>query len=161
MDLDGLSVIDDARDAAGSAVRAIGSAYEDATEYLDDVSRKLEKAIKCSGVGELFDLMMPVGRVAKAGKVAVNAAKGARGVQNAQRLTNSQATDLANWLGFHSIGRTTQHGELIFRKGKRYISADRTGHGGGVWKMAKSPDALDSASKRLGTYDEYLNRIGP
>ncbi len=33
-------------------------------------------------------------------------------------------------------------------------------HNGGVWKMAKSPEALNSKNTRMGTYDANLNRIG-
>ena len=49
--------------------------------------------------------------------------------------------------------------EPIFKKGRNYISPDRDGHNGGVWKKAKSVEALDSKATRAGTYDENLNFI--
>jgi len=78
----------------------------------------------------------------------------------ASRLTNSQATDLAEWQGFASTGQRLR-GQQIFRQGRRYIVQDIDGHSGGVWKMATSPKALGSKSTRMGTYDEQLNRLGP
>lgn len=80
--------------------------------------------------------------------------------RGASRLTNSQATDLADWLGYRSTGQTLR-GEKVFTNGKQFIVQDTTSHSGGVWKMAKSPEALNSRTSRMGTYDEQLNYIGP
>ena len=46
------------------------------------------------------------------------------------------------------------------KKGNIYISPDKDGHNGGVWKMAKDPNQINNREKRLGTYDENLKRIG-
>lgn len=89
---------------------------------------------------------------------------GARGIpksgsRGSARLTNAQAKQLADYLGFKPTGLYSE-GQAVFRKGNRYISHDFTNHAGGVWKMAKSPKALKSKSTRMGTYDENLKRIG-
>lgn len=54
------------------------------------------------------------------------------------------------------------HGQAIYynRKHKTYISFDVDSHNGGVWKMAKSIEALSSKNTRMGTYDKYLKKIG-
>ena len=44
------------------------------------------------------------------------------------------------------------HGQPGFWNGKTYITPDRDGHRGGVWKMYKGDE-------RLGTFDAQLNRI--
>jgi hypothetical protein len=72
------------------------------------------------------------------------------------RLTNSQATDLAEWLGFRAAVKPLR-GELVFTDGKRFIVQDTTSHTRGVWKMAKSRRELGSKTTRMGTYDEQLN----
>ena len=48
----------------------------------------------------------------------------------------------------------------VFYNGKNYISPDRDGHNGGIWKMAKKKQELENRSVRMGTYDENLKRIG-
>ena len=53
-----------------------------------------------------------------------------------------------------------RHKSKIFYNGKNYISPDIYGHNGGIWKMGKKIDDLDSKNKRMGTFDENLNRIG-
>ena len=83
-------------------------------------------------------------------------------------MTTKQATEAAQKLGFEPTNFRSKHGEKIFfnRKTKTYIaqdvgSADGTGpHNGGVWKQAKTPDALNSKKSRMGTYDSNLNWVG-
>ena len=75
-------------------------------------------------------------------------------------LTNAQATDLARWNGFEPT-RGRLRGQVIFRRGNRYIVQDIDSHMGGTWKMADSLEGLRRKSTRMGTYDEQLNRIGP
>ena len=48
----------------------------------------------------------------------------------------------------------------IIHIGITYISLDKDGHNGGIWKMADSHEKLGNRSTRKGTYDENLNRIG-
>ena len=48
----------------------------------------------------------------------------------------------------------------VFYNGKNYLSPDRDGHNGGVWKMAKKKHELENRSVRMGTYDKDLKRIG-
>ncbi|MGJ1016475.1 toxin C-terminal domain-containing protein [Bacteroides salyersiae] len=48
----------------------------------------------------------------------------------------------------------------IFRKGNSYISPDKDGHNGGIWKKADSIHDLKSKKTRDGTYDKDLNKIG-
>ncbi|MGT2714252.1 toxin C-terminal domain-containing protein [Streptococcus pluranimalium] len=47
----------------------------------------------------------------------------------------------------------------IKKKKPRYISPDRDGHGGGVWKGADKLDDIRSDTTRKGTYDKDLNKI--
>ena len=51
------------------------------------------------------------------------------------------------------------HGQKVYSNGKDYISPDRDGHNGGIWKRAKSIKDLDDPKKRMGTYDADFNRI--
>ena len=46
------------------------------------------------------------------------------------------------------------HNRHAFRKGDRWITGDIDGHCGGRWKM------FNGRSKRLGTFDKNLNKIG-
>jgi RHS repeat-associated protein len=62
--------------------------------------------------------------------------------------------------GFRKINEKTKNNMPIFKKGKEYISPDRDGHNGGIWKKANSINDLNSKKTRSGTYNENLNRIG-
>lgn len=62
--------------------------------------------------------------------------------------------------GYSKINQRAKNGEPIFSNGKKYISPDRDGHNGEIWKMADSVENLNSKSTRMGTYDKDLNRIG-
>lgn len=42
------------------------------------------------------------------------------------------------------------HGQLVYKKGNRYISPDVDSHNGGVWKI------FDRKGRRLGTADKDL-----
>jgi hypothetical protein len=89
-------------------------------------------------------------------------------VSNTGRMTTRQATEAAKVLGYEPTNYVTKSGERVFynKKTKTYISQDvgsgngMGSHNGGVWKAAKSPEALNSKETRLGTYDGNLNRIG-
>ena len=72
----------------------------------------------------------------------------------AKRIT----TEIPN--GYERIKESTRNGMPIFRKEKNYISPDRDGHNGGIWKKANSIDDLNSRTTRNGTFDKDLNRIG-
>lgn len=48
----------------------------------------------------------------------------------------------------------------VYTNGKYFISPDKDGHNGGVWKMGRKESDLSSREKRMGTYDENLNRVG-
>ena len=52
------------------------------------------------------------------------------------------------------------HGQSVYTNGKNYISPDRDGHNGGIWKMAKDEKLLKRKETRMGTYDVNLNRVG-
>ncbi len=93
-------------------------------------------------------------------------AKGARNI--ASRMTTKQATAAAKELGYLPINYFSKSGERVFynSKTKLYISQDvgsgngMGSHNGGVWKVAKSPEDLNSKLTRDGTYDANMNRIG-
>lgn len=74
-------------------------------------------------------------------------------------LTTSQATDLARYLGYRPTNRTLD-GQRVFTNGKSYIVQDQTSHIGGVWKIAKSVQALSSKATRQATTDALLTEIG-
>jgi Novel toxin 21 len=78
---------------------------------------------------------------------------------SAGRLTNSQAGDLADWLGYRAT-KFRSHGQRIFTDGKTFITQDVDSHLGGTWKMANSVEDLFRGN-RTGTYDFALNRIAP
>ncbi|WP_416729349.1 DNRLRE domain-containing protein [Fictibacillus sp. JL2B1089] len=85
-----------------------------------------------------------------------------------KKMSTKEATEAARKLGYTPTSSYTKNNQKIFykKKNKTYISQDigsgdgSPPHNGGVWKMAKSPDALNSKKSRLGTYDKNLKRIG-
>lgn len=85
-----------------------------------------------------------------------------------QRMTSKQSAQAAKELGYEKTNYKAKNGEPIYynKKTKTYISqdigsADGSGpHNGGVWKMGKSPQTLNSKNTRMGTYEASLNRIG-
>ncbi|PYG86612.1 putative peptidoglycan binding protein, partial [Ruminiclostridium sufflavum DSM 19573] len=91
-----------------------------------------------------------------------------QGGSNASRMTTKEAKAAAKELGYEPTNYVTKSGEKVFynKKTKTYISQDvgsgngMGSHNGGVWKAAKSPEALNSKDTRLGTYDANMNRIG-
>ena len=50
--------------------------------------------------------------------------------------------------------------DTVVHKGNSYISPDKSGHNGGIWKKANSIKDLKDRPTRDGTYDKNLNRIG-
>jgi hypothetical protein len=75
------------------------------------------------------------------------------------RITSKKAQLVAERLGFKRTNYYS-HGQPVFQKGNVYITVDVDRHLGGFWKMADSVENLGSKRTRLGTYDEFLNRIG-
>lgn len=75
------------------------------------------------------------------------------------RMTAKQAKIEAEKLGFQKTNYYSDK-QPVFKEGKRYITPDKDGHNGGIWKMADSVDNLADRTTRLGTYDANLNRIG-
>jgi RHS repeat-associated protein len=75
------------------------------------------------------------------------------------RLTNPQATDLAEYNGYSDTGIVGPKGQKIFTNGKQYISQDVDSHNGGIWKIARSPKALNSKNTRTATTDALLTPI--
>lgn len=76
-----------------------------------------------------------------------------------QPLRGAEATKAAAKLGFTKRippqkAPFNSHGQAVFQKGNRFITADVDSHSGGVWKM------FDRNGLRLGTYDANLVRIG-
>ncbi len=86
-----------------------------------------------------------------------------------KRMTSKESTVAAKKLGFEKTNYRAKNGEPIYynKKTKTYISQDvgsgngMGSHNGGVWKQATSPEALNSKSTRMGTYNADLTeRIG-
>ena len=84
------------------------------------------------------------------------------------RMTGKESLAAAKKLGYEKTNYRTKSNEPVYynKKTKTYISQDvgssndMGSHNGGVWKMAKSPKALNQKETRMGTYDADLNRIG-
>lgn len=70
-------------------------------------------------------------------------------------LTNKEAKDLAEKMGFKLDKNPPfdSYGKAVFRKGRVYISADRTGHKGGVWKVFRKGEG------RCGTWNIDLTQM--
>lgn len=66
---------------------------------------------------------------------------------------------LAKKMGFKKSNYRS-HGQTVFQRGNRFITRDVDSHNGGFWKMADSVENLARKQTRLGTYDQFLNRIG-
>ncbi|MCY7772165.1 SAR2788 family putative toxin [Bacillus haynesii] len=73
------------------------------------------------------------------------------------------AKAVAKELGY-SATKYVSHGAKVYKrvkgKGPKYITRDKDGHNGGVWKGASSVKNLGSKKTRSGTYDAELRRIG-
>lgn len=70
---------------------------------------------------------------------------------NWSKLTNKEIRKIAQELGYSETKdyKFNSHGELVFKKGNKYISYDRDSHKGGFWKMYRK-------NVREGTYDIKL-----
>ncbi|WP_208592648.1 SAR2788 family putative toxin [Gracilibacillus suaedae] len=80
-------------------------------------------------------------------------------IRSSPTLAKSAAKDLG-----YSITKYRSHGQKVFKrskgKGPKYITVDKDGHNGGVWKGATTIKNLGSKKTRSGTYDANLKRIG-
>jgi len=76
------------------------------------------------------------------------------------RLTNSQAGDLAKWLGYTKT-KFQSSNQAVFTNGKNFITQDIKSHNGGTWKMASTVKDLGSKNTRTGTFNHLLEWIGP
>ena len=120
----------------------------------------LEQAVLKTAEG--LEVKAPHAELAQETNVLQNAAeKITRGrvVQEVAVITTSQATKMAEQLGFKKTNYFSS-GQRVFQKGNRFIAIDVDSHSGGVWKMADSVKNLAFKSTRMGTYDQFLNRIG-
>ncbi|WP_157761075.1 toxin C-terminal domain-containing protein [Chitinophaga caeni] len=53
------------------------------------------------------------------------------------------------------------HEQKVYSDGKRWITPDKDGHNGGVWKVYDNPNDVGKNKKhRDETYDSDLNKIG-
>jgi len=156
----------------GSVGQGYYDYYNDVLEnrldrYSENLGRSREDAIGAAALG--------ASDIASLGtkKAATEAAEGAISMVSRTKnaagaaarkadtpLTTSQATDLANWLGFKKV-RTgaspvkNSHGQPVYKSGNRYISPDVDGHNGGTWKV------FDRRGNRVGTYNYDLSeRVG-
>jgi uncharacterized protein YukE len=69
----------------------------------------------------------------------------------------AEARQKALDMGFVKINERSKD-EAVYRKGRRYISRDLTGHNGGAWKMADAAWKLRSRTTRMGTYNKDLTQ---
>lgn len=82
-------------------------------------------------------------------------------IRSIPAVTKAAAKDL----GYTEVRNQYSHGAKIFKAGKKakgpkYITIDKDGHNGGTWKGADEIKDLGSKTRRSGTYDAELNRIG-
>lgn len=79
------------------------------------------------------------------------------------RATPALAKAAAEDLGYTATNYLS-HGQKVYKRGKgkgpKYITVDKDGHNGGVWKGADTVKELGSKKTRSGTYDAELKRIG-
>jgi putative RNase toxin 21 of polymorphic toxin system len=75
-------------------------------------------------------------------------------------LTNSQAQDMANRLGYRAT-KFQSSGQRVFTNGKNFITQDVDSHTGGLWKVARTVAGLASKQTQMGAYDYNLNYTGP
>ncbi len=62
--------------------------------------------------------------------------------------------------GYHILeSKARSHGQKIYTNDKDFITPDKDGHNGGIWKKANKLDDL-LKNKRTGTYDKNLKKIG-
>jgi uncharacterized protein RhaS with RHS repeats len=137
--------------ATGRTISALGQAANviaEALDWLAPGSRKVAEGL--SGRDSDGESLSSRDRV-----LAVAAGVGEAG---ASRLTTSQASDLARYIGFTKRVKAphfNSKGQAVFTDGRVFITQDVTSHKGGVWKV------IDRKGNRLGTYDALLTkRIG-
>ncbi|MBD7971285.1 toxin C-terminal domain-containing protein [Paenibacillus gallinarum] len=84
-------------------------------------------------------------------------------------MTGKTLIKAAKSHGYEPTSLISKNNQKIFynKKKKTYISQDVGSNNGmgphkknGVWKMAKSPEKLNSKTTRMGTYDANMTRIG-
>jgi hypothetical protein len=84
---------------------------------------------------------------------------------NCNKVTRQQSDDIASYLGYKKTNKKSATGAPIWenKKGKpKYITWDRNGHKGGIFKGASKPEDLRSTGKQLrdGTYDLDVGKNG-
>ncbi|MDO4894243.1 toxin C-terminal domain-containing protein [Moraxella sp.] len=72
---------------------------------------------------------------------------------------DTEAAKAAAALGYTKTNLRSSGDTIIFKKGNSYITRDRTGHKGGAWKEASSPEKLNRKETRNGTFDINMNRV--
>lgn len=76
-----------------------------------------------------------------------------------KKFSNDKITEIAQKLGFQRTNYYSK-GQIVYKKGNKYITLDVDSNNGGFWKMADTIKGLSSKKTRLGTYDINLTRIG-
>lgn len=111
------------------------------------------------GGGAIIDASKALGKADN----AVDAGKDAtRYAGRTRKLTTPEATTMAKELGYQKINEKIDGRPIYYNpKGKpKYISPDTDVHSGGTWKGADNVKNLRDKTKREGTYNEELSRIG-
>jgi len=117
-----------------------------------------------------YDFALATGVAAKGGTTFLGRLRGRIGdlgddtgaIGAGNRLTSSQAGDMANRLGYRAAGRLRVKGQQVFTNGDDHIVQDIDNHLlKALWKRGGSYEDLFSKKTRMGTYDYDLNRIGP
>ena len=160
----------------GSEIASVGSSsaisIPAATEGIGIAGSGL--AISLDALRNMFDVRIQKSESSKGSESGKNGSDTSEALNKEgtnsewHRMTLKESRQAAKKLGYEKTNYRAKNGEPIYynKKTKTYISqdigsADGSGpHNGGVWKMGKSPQELNSKSTRLGTYDGNLNRIG-
>ncbi len=104
---------------------------------------------------------VPGTRTVKTGVLGLIALGSIRKISAPIFKKTSEATLVANKLGYQKINETIHDGQAVYKKGKSFITRDLDSHNGGAWKMADSIKNLGAKKTRDGTFNiDLTKRIG-
>lgn len=112
-----------------------GTAIPQDYQYQDEIKKRKKDNLSGKEENEIVQFIQGIGSNAK--KIVIKLPKGFK------------KTNLVS------------HGQKVYSDVKRWITPDKDGHNGGVWKVYDNPNDVGKNKKhRDGTYDSDLNKIG-
>ena len=144
-------------------VKGIGVAVTVITTFAITINqrRNIINSLKSLGVDTAKNIRFVTQLYSK--KISLSAAKNKKNgkTRKNKRATEKEATKIGKSKGYVDTNRTSQGRKVYYNpKNNTYIAYDQSGHSIGVWKMAKTVEGLFSKDTRMGTYDEFFNKIG-